>query len=252
MVFDHNLATSGGALLIDGRFGDVESTRLHGGLSLSIKNSLAWANTASWCGGFLRLMNTYPLHANVVDTQFIDNYGVVGHVMNWGQYGNTADWSTVGPVPSCLDCHFTWRRVFVDGAGIADNIFRIAGNRAHRGIFFIMPYPGMDFTPGETAMNVKLDEFECHNTEAQNQPFLVNYNNWPNPAAGDWTTTLVNTKLVNSRLNPGDDFANTGSSATISSPILINAHDFFVVGSHFEDCGSASDEAFMEGGAIKV
>ena len=42
MVFDHNLATSGGVLLIDGRFGDIESTTAHGGLTLTVMNSLSW------------------------------------------------------------------------------------------------------------------------------------------------------------------------------------------------------------------
>jgi hypothetical protein len=42
MVFDHNLATSGGVLLIDGRFGDIDSTTAHGGLSLTVMNSLSW------------------------------------------------------------------------------------------------------------------------------------------------------------------------------------------------------------------
>jgi hypothetical protein len=54
-----------------------------------------------------RLLNTWPLHMTVVDSTFIDNFGMVGHLMNLAPYSGTqqadsASWTGEGetlPLP---------------------------------------------------------------------------------------------------------------------------------------------------------
>lgn len=89
MVFDHNLATSGGCMFFDGRmdlgFPSLDST------DIQIRSSFFWENWATFVGGVARFSDVAPLKLLVEDCVMVRNQGFLGNNMAAGFYASYPD-----------------------------------------------------------------------------------------------------------------------------------------------------------------
>ena len=115
---DHNYATSGGALMVDGRY-DLETAMApaeRGGLDWQLNNVLFLANNALWCGGAIRWVSIWPLRFDLVNVQFLDGDALIGHAIIGSLYCNAISDAFYNPDPAVADSsRWTSTNVLISG-----------------------------------------------------------------------------------------------------------------------------------------
>jgi hypothetical protein len=95
-VFDHNFATSGGMMMVDGRMekqfianrDSPQMTEIH------VLNCLLYKNYATWVGGVLRPNDVFPAVIDFSDTVLVENMALIG---------NTVGHSMYAVMPACVE-----------------------------------------------------------------------------------------------------------------------------------------------------
>jgi predicted outer membrane repeat protein len=84
VVFDHNRATSGGAIFIDGRL-DVAAADIarDNTINIFMSGCVFWANQADYAGGAARIQDSWPFVVRIEDTQFVDNTAYIAQHYYW-------------------------------------------------------------------------------------------------------------------------------------------------------------------------
>lgn len=149
-VFDHMLATSGGALFIDGQMDEwarqpqrtPEQIDQELTVTVIISDTLFWECEAIWCGGAARLVDVYPLNLTMTDNQFLDNYAVVSD-LNWAVYSRVFDQDANGAMITGLqgNSHIHLKR------NELSKITPIKNGRFEQSPIAMLNFPGRKNTP---------------------------------------------------------------------------------------------------------
>ena len=97
-VFDHNLATGGGALMVDGRWEEQRRDTTERDVAprpttVKIFNCFFYENAATWMGGALRHNDIFPFVLNITDSVMADNQGFIGNTFGGAIYNLVPDCS---------------------------------------------------------------------------------------------------------------------------------------------------------------
>ena len=95
-VFDHNFATSGGVIMLDGRMEKqyIANRNSPQTTEFRVTDCLFWRNMASWVGGILRPNDVFPTKLTFSDSVMVENLGYIGN--NIGQ-------SMYAVMPPCIE-----------------------------------------------------------------------------------------------------------------------------------------------------
>ena len=109
-VFDHNLATSGGVMMVDGRMEQqhIANTNSPQTTEVHVSNCFFLKNWAAWVGGIIRPNDVWPVVINYSDTVFVENLALIGNNIGLSLYDT---------MPDCVDVDPTGPGCLLDGAG---------------------------------------------------------------------------------------------------------------------------------------
>jgi hypothetical protein len=156
-VFDHNFATSGGVMMIDGR---MEKQKLANGdtpqtTEVQVSNSLFYKNWATWVGGVIRPNDMFPAVINFTDTVLAENMAFIGSTIGQSMYAVMPP----GPAGELVGhASLEWHRVHCQGYRTDNYIGDVS----------TALFPGLHAAPGAGYDTIVTDSVQAGHTGVTN------------------------------------------------------------------------------------